>query len=74
MHLKPFKKVKKKLKKSFQLVQEYFELYALSEGLLNEDLTDRVNKREVERSVESDDSFAGNLDAIKNIIGMIGKK
>lgn len=63
----------KEAEKSFQVVQEYFELYALSEGLLNEAITDKTSRREVERALENDDSFAGNLDAIKNLIGMVGK-
>jgi hypothetical protein len=63
----------KEAEKSFQVVQEYFRLYALSEGLLNEAMTDRVGKRDVEKEIDSDFSLSGNLDAIKNLIGMIGK-
>jgi hypothetical protein len=66
----------KEAEKSFQVVQEYFQLYAMSEGLLSEvvDSQDSITTRrprEVEQ--KSDLTFTGNLDSIKDLIGMIGK-
>jgi hypothetical protein len=63
--------------KSFQVVQEYFQMYAMSEGLLTEDVTNNApttrEKKEVEKEIASDLTLTGNLDSIKNLIGMIGK-
>ena len=61
----------KEAEKSFQIVQEYFQLYALSENLL--EVTGLDPEKKVAREIDSDVTFTGNLDAIKNLIGMIGK-
>jgi len=57
--------------KSFQVVQNYFSLYALSEGVLEESIAG-LTPEKAGKQAEKDFSLEG-IQSIKDLIGIIGK-
>jgi hypothetical protein len=62
----------KEAEKSFEIIRNYFDLYALSEGLLEVEGLEPQSVIEKREKKDKDVLLSGSYDSIKNLIGLLG--